>query len=95
QVTSIDNVLDKPGPPPRAIAREHNGQMLLIVVNEGEGARLGVEIGGLANWNGRQLYEVNSEEMTTVTDGSTIIRLQGHSARVFATNPLLRIRSGG
>ena len=85
----VDDVFDKPGLGVRTRGLRHGDEYLLIVVNEDDHTRLGVDIRGLEAVAGRTLYQVYGAESARVEPGGFVTRLQPHQVKVFATNKSL------
>lgn len=66
-------------------ARQADGHRLIVLVNEDDAPHMGVEVSGLADLNGRDLFELYGEETARVNDGEFITRLTGRGVKVFAT----------
>ena len=85
----VDDVFDKPGLGVRTRGLRHGDEYLLIVVNEDDHTRLGVDIRGLEAVAGRTLYQVYGAESARVEHGGFVTRLQPHQVKLFATNKSL------
>ena len=60
--------------------------IIIMLVNEHNHRHLGVDVGGLAKWEGRTLAELCGSDEAPVQDGSTAMRMKPLEVRVYSTN---------
>jgi hypothetical protein len=65
---------------------QHGNDFLLILVNEDNHHRLGVDVHGLATINNRELHQVYGDEHTEVVDGNMVTRMQPYEVKLFSTH---------
>lgn len=70
----------------RADGRQSGDDLLIMLVNEDNHRHLGVDVGGLAKWEGRTLFELYGTDETNVQDASIAIRMKPLEVKVYATN---------
>ncbi len=81
----IHDLFDKKGIGVRSLLLQHKRDYLLILVNEDDHHRLGVDIHGLDALNGRALSLLYGSEKAKVTSGNFVTRMQPFEVKVFAT----------
>lgn len=70
----------------RADARRSGDDLLIFLVNEDNHRHLGVDVSGLATWEGRTLFELYGSDEVDVQDGSIAIRIKPLEVKVYSTN---------
>ena len=86
----IPDLFEDSGLGVRVMAKTRGTDVLVILVNEDSERHLGVEIQGLAERDGRTLYQLYGEEIQPIKRGGFVTRMQGHQVKVFCTNPIFQ-----
>ena len=81
----IHDLFDPQGNGVRSMLLRNENDFLLILVNEDNHHRLGVDVYGLDTINNRKLYQLYGDEHVHVTDGNMVTRMQPYEVRLFAT----------
>ena len=63
----------------------HKNDYLLLLVNEDDHHRLGVDVLRLGAINGRKLHQLYGEEEAKVTGGNLVTRMQPFEVKLFST----------
>lgn len=85
EVKLIHDLFDERGIGVRSLLLRHKNDVLLMLVNEDNHHRLGVDVHGLEIVNGRSLYQLYGDESATVTDGNLVTRMQPYEVKLFST----------
>lgn len=86
RATVIRDLFEPPGDGVRVVARQAGDDLLLVLVNEDEHRHLGVDVSGLAGWNGRTLTELYGADEAEIDNGNLAIRMKPLEARLYCTS---------
>ncbi|MCA9217827.1 MAG: hypothetical protein KDB27_32380 [Planctomycetales bacterium] len=81
----IHDLFDKNGIGVRSLLLRHEEDFLLILVNEDDHHRLGVDVHGLDVLNGREMQLLYGNEKATIANGNLVTRMQPFEVKVFST----------
>ena len=81
----IHDLFDEVGIGVRAKLFRYGNEFLLMLVNEDNHHRLGVDVHGLQPINGRKLHLLYGEETAVVSRGNIVTRMQPFEVKLFAT----------
>jgi len=81
----IHDLFDEQGIGVRSMVLRHKNDYLLILVNEDDHHRLGVNVLGLDALNDRKLYQLYGEEEVKVLNGNVVTRMQPFEVKLFST----------
>lgn len=81
----IHDLFDPHGNGVRSMLLRNQNDFLLILVNEDNHHRLGVDVYGLGAINHRKLYQLYGEEQVDVIDGNMVTRMQPYEVKLFST----------
>ena len=81
----IHDLFDERGLGVRSMLLRHKNDHLLILVNEDDHHRLGVDVFGLEAANGRALHLLDGDEQIQVADGNIVTRMQPYEVKLFST----------
>ncbi len=70
----------------RAMGRRVGDDLLLILVNDEPQRQFGTIVHGLADWQGKKLYELYGSDEPTIESNEQVFRLQPFEAKVYATS---------
>ena len=81
----IHDLFDERGLGVRSMLLRHKNDFLLMLVNEDDHHRLGVDVYGLDAVNGRELHWLSGDEKVQVSDGNIVTRMQPYEVKLFST----------
>ena len=84
EVVEIPNKIRDPNV--MMIAREREGEWLVILVNEDRDEHMGVVVTGLDALSGREMHQLYADETVAISNGELITRMQAHDVEVFTTS---------
>jgi hypothetical protein len=82
----IHDLFGEPGIGVRSMLLRQANNFLLILVNEDQHHRLGVDIHGLDALNNRELHQLYGEEKVKVVGGNMVTRMQPFEVKLFSTH---------
>ena len=82
----IHDLFDETGIGVRSMLLRSQDDYLLILVNEDDHHRLGVDVTGLELLNSRELFLLYGDETHTVANGNLVTRMQPFQVKLFATS---------